>query len=170
MAFVCDGCGEEIEYVKKKGPARRWCSERCRKTKYAGECKKCGAPTTGCNGRAAAPEICDSCFKGRNADRNAALVAMWEAGANSREVAERFGMDESAVGSFLNSLRQRGVNVPMHTLPHRDYEERYRQIVELAAAGCTNKEIAAEIGSTRGSVVHMIYVARRKGFEIPARR
>ena len=116
------------------------------------------------------PEICDSCFKGRNADRNAALVAMWEAGANSREVAERFGMDESAVGSFLNSLRQRGVNVPMHTLPHRDYEERYRQMVDQGEAGCTNKEIAAEIGSTRGSVVHMIYVARRKGFEIPARR
>jgi hypothetical protein len=56
----CQGCGVEIP-PSRGGPARKWCSERCRKSQYAGECENCGAPTDGSYGRAKAPKLCKGC-------------------------------------------------------------------------------------------------------------
>jgi Homing endonuclease associated repeat len=45
-----------------RGPGRRrqWCSDRCRKTKYAGTCVDCGGPTDGASGRGIAKR-CREC-------------------------------------------------------------------------------------------------------------
>jgi hypothetical protein len=58
-ARVCRGCGNPLT-----PPARKWCSERCRKAQYGTPCLDCGRPTYGGDGAGAHPR-CRSC----NTDR-----------------------------------------------------------------------------------------------------
>lgn len=59
----CDGCGEPLPANLAPGPARRWCSERCRKTTlYSGTCVICGDPTNASQGRAQTDCLCRRCY------------------------------------------------------------------------------------------------------------
>ncbi len=62
---TCAGCGSALAPKKPTpqggGRPRKWCSERCRKGQYAGECIDCGAPTNGYAGPGQAAERCPSC-------------------------------------------------------------------------------------------------------------
>lgn len=60
----CDGCGGPLAANVAPGPARRWCSERCRKaTLYGGRCTICGDPTDGSQGPARAEACCRRCYE-----------------------------------------------------------------------------------------------------------
>ena len=49
---TCAGCPAELPPAKPGGGReRKWCSERCRKSQYAGRCVDCGAATNGSEGR-----------------------------------------------------------------------------------------------------------------------
>ncbi len=58
---TCAGCGTPTRQ-SKRGRARRWCSERCRKRAcYTGICERCGATTY--SGVVVPPTVCDACRK-----------------------------------------------------------------------------------------------------------
>ncbi len=58
----CAGCTAELPPNKAPGPPRKWCSERCRKSQYAGRCVDCGKATNGSDGRGRrAPTRCQDC-------------------------------------------------------------------------------------------------------------
>lgn len=57
---VCAGCETAIP-PSRGGPARKWCSEKCRKAQYGGVCENCGAATDGSYGSALAPKLCRPC-------------------------------------------------------------------------------------------------------------
>lgn len=48
---VCQGCGTALPPQTWQGRARIWCSDKCRKTQYAGECIDCGKKLNGSDGR-----------------------------------------------------------------------------------------------------------------------
>ncbi len=67
---TCAGCPAELPPTKINqltgvvANPRRWCSERCRKSQYAGLCVDCGAATHGSNGRGKrAPTRCQDCSR-----------------------------------------------------------------------------------------------------------
>lgn len=60
MSDVCYGCGSPLE-PSRGGPRRKWCSERCRKTRYASPCVDCGRPTNGSGGFKTHHKRCARC-------------------------------------------------------------------------------------------------------------
>ena len=61
----CQGCGAGLPEPKKPGPPRKWCSERCRKSQYAGQCVDCGRLTNGYDGPGKASERCVPCAQAK---------------------------------------------------------------------------------------------------------
>lgn len=60
----CDGCAGPLPPNVAPGPARRWCSDRCRRaTLYGGTCAICGDATNGSQGPAAAGALCRQCYQ-----------------------------------------------------------------------------------------------------------
>lgn len=60
----CDGCGEPLPPNRAPGPARRWCSERCRRTTlYGGTCAICGDATYGTQRQVRADALCRRCWQ-----------------------------------------------------------------------------------------------------------
>lgn len=65
---TCAGCQAELPPSKRK-----WCSERCRKSQYAGQCLNCGKATNGSDGRGKrASTRCQEC-----ATEHAKACALW---------------------------------------------------------------------------------------------
>lgn len=145
---------------------RKWCSEACRRTQYAGTCVDCGGPTDGSEGRARAPERCASCAHDfLYAERNARIFRWWEEGVHTSLIAAREGMTETAVQSLVNTHRLRnGVPLPLRRRRNRELwpliERRWRE-------GASVREIAVEAETTRENIHMMIQVMRRAGFDLP---
>jgi hypothetical protein len=59
---LCVGCDTPLPLEPRRpGRRRKWCSDRCRKGQYAGECVDCGAPTNGHDGPGKASTRCAPC-------------------------------------------------------------------------------------------------------------
>ncbi|WP_226358491.1 MULTISPECIES: sigma factor-like helix-turn-helix DNA-binding protein [unclassified Pseudonocardia] len=73
---------------------------------------------------------------------------------SARDLAEQFGVTRATV-------------VRMMAEPRDDYERRARQrraaAVQLRLQGLTYREIAERLGTSIGSVGHVLYTARRNG-------
>lgn len=138
---------------------RNWC--------LGGTCK-CGRPTDGSN--AEKSSTCRTCRASRHADRNAQIVEMWNAGEPTWFIAEKLGVSETHVQSYVDRARRlHGVSVDMRRLPPAEKSERFALIARWIQEGKTNREIAGELGTTPGSVENMVYRARRDGFDMPYR-
>lgn len=74
-----------------------------------------------------------------------ALAAQYAAGASYRALAERHGVHESTIRRHLDSADSRAVGAPR--LPVSDDE-----ILTLHRAGWSQREIAREVGMSRGGV------------------
>lgn len=62
MICHAQGCTNELPPPKTPGQARKWCSDRCRKSQYSVPCEDCGAPLNGSDGRGRnAPRRCVRC-------------------------------------------------------------------------------------------------------------
>jgi hypothetical protein len=60
--WTCEGCGQTGTQITA-GPARKWCSDRCRKqTLYTGTCVDCGG-RTGFSGTSVPSERCSGCTR-----------------------------------------------------------------------------------------------------------
>lgn len=119
------------------GRPRKWCSDRCRKTQYAGRCIDCGATLSGSNGRGEhASKRCLSCSgrvqAGIAAERQRALArprwdeiaARYRAGATLSAISEEFGLWGPAhAGQILYRMRRAG-----YDLPHRRTPEQVERI------------------------------------------
>lgn len=89
---TCQGCGTELA-PSRGGPARKWCSDRCRKQMlYSGVCIDCGARTNGSNGRGPnAAKRCRACFPAAAGEtrkmwtRDACILAIQEWAAEHGE-------------------------------------------------------------------------------------
>lgn len=115
---VCQTCGTVL--VNPQG-RRAYCSERCRREKYAGTCVDCGARTNGYAGPGRAHERCVKCANrlicesGQRADmvrarvRADRIVELWEAGTPVKVIAREMGhKTPTGVSSELNRLRNAG--------------------------------------------------------------
>jgi transposase len=142
---------------------------KARKDSYRGVCKDCGKPTYGSNGRDAAPDQCADCFNGRFAERNERLLEMWEAGEPVGFIAEKCGMREQTVRSWVECHRHNGGEVALRQLPHSTAKERYALIAKRIREGRSNSEIAVEVGTSTQSIVMMTTHARRLGYDMPYR-
>lgn len=62
----CEACGTALPPDGPHRP-RKWCSERCRKTKYSVPCVDCGVPLNGSDGRGPnAPTRCNPCASAKS--------------------------------------------------------------------------------------------------------
>lgn len=84
---TCEGCGGPLAPNIAPGKPRKWCSDRCRKRQYAGECVDCGGVTNanGSAGIIAAPR-CSPCSHRREhearywtPERIIAAIRAWKA-------------------------------------------------------------------------------------------
>jgi DNA-binding CsgD family transcriptional regulator len=163
----CRGCGADL--TGTHGP-RIWCSEKCRKDQYGGECENCGAKTDGSNGRANAPKLCRYCAETKYAERNQRLIEMWEAGVPTWYIAEQLGMSESTVTGWIHDDRRRnGASHSVRRLPgnYEQRRERWRQMIAWRKEGKRSAEIGELLGVSAAAVDTMFSTARRKGFEVP---
>lgn len=135
---VCQGLDCNVELPPSKGgPARKWCSEQCRKvTMYGADCESCGKRHySGGRGRHAAP-LCGECSlplaaaKGRDTQVAAAMpryeriAEMYRAGVSWPEMIEREGVSANHFSMLMFRTRQ------LFDLPHRYSEERVKKSVE----------------------------------------
>lgn len=85
----------------------KWCSDRCRKTKYSVPCEDCGKPLSGSDGRGPnAPRHCPPCAN----VRIGAEVKVWTPGAvvaAMREWAREFGEPPSLMDWNPSEARNR---------------------------------------------------------------
>ena len=112
-----DGCDNIVS------GRRKWCSEPCRKSQYAGTCVGCGEPTNGSGGRVAHPR-CNTCARaaivasGQRADmvrgeaRRQAIARMVRDGRKNREIAEEVGTTVKTVSEEIARMRRAGWDLP----------------------------------------------------------
>lgn len=136
-ATACQACGAPID--QPRCGRRKWCSERCRKSQYAGSCIDCGAPTNGtAGGHKRTPERCVECGKRHSAEVAAEFSVlyremveeMWAEGMTCREIADALGWKTKNVGTHISVMRARGYN-----LPHRRTPEQLARITK----GCEKR-------------------------------
>lgn len=164
----CQGCGAALPPEPiRRGRKRKWCSERCRKqTLYAtADCIECGARLP-YHGHPEPPEgrRCDTCFKSRNAERNARIVARWNEGEPVWYIAEQEGLSGGQVRGAIDGAREGGVHVELHRKRSRsDWPE----IERLWNAGYTGSEIAEVIGDSETGARRKIKGMRAAGIDLP---
>lgn len=138
---------------------------------YLGGTCACGAPIDG-SSRVKAPRRCAECERTRFAERNRRLVEMWEAGEPTWYIAEKLGMTETAVTSWVEVERkQHGASLSLRKLGGNAAErkDRHRQMIEWWREGKSNAEIAELAGMTNANCVNQTFVMmRRKGWDVPA--
>jgi hypothetical protein len=128
---VCHGCDAQLPPTAPGGRPRKWCSERCRKSQYAGVCEACGSPrrdgSAGRHGR-----WCLECSGSRA--RSASAVArseravikyteietLWNEGLPMLEIASRMGLTKGALSWTLNTMRARGYDIPFRYQAYAD--------------------------------------------------
>lgn len=85
--MTCQGrsCTNETPIDQRNGEPRKWCSEKCRKTKYSVPCVDCGYPLNGSDGRGEnAAMRCNQCASIKSGDERkiwtpqAVVLAMQE--------------------------------------------------------------------------------------------
>lgn len=103
---------------------RELAAARALKDRYSGTCERCGGPTSGSNGRAAAPPVCAACAPGVYGPRYAAqlrgrgptvarVLDFMGDGVEHRfmEIARGCGVSSDHVGQILIRLRRFGLVV-----------------------------------------------------------
>jgi DNA-directed RNA polymerase specialized sigma24 family protein len=159
----CVGCGADLSGSHGK---RKWCSEHCRKShSYGRECEVCGQRTTGTDGAAKAPKVCRACIEDRGERNRKKVGQLWDEGIAVARIAEETGLSVSTVRTIVQGVNRR----KLRHLPHSNAAERYAWIGRRIIEGKTNAEIAAELGTTAGSVKQMAVYARRNGYYMPYR-
>lgn len=76
---TCAGCGVAL-VPSRRGPRRKWCSERCRKASYGDPCVDCGARTCyGAEAKRRPDPRCNPCAKAhyKRWPQEAILAAVW---------------------------------------------------------------------------------------------
>lgn len=97
---------------------RELAGARERKERYRGRCRECGAATSGCNGAAAAPELCRPCANARigvglrgRGERGGALLALLEASSPRRfsELRDLLGVSNGHMSQLVHRLLRYGL-------------------------------------------------------------
>lgn len=166
---TCKGCGVELPPKTWQGRDRMWCSERCRKSQYAGACVECGGPTDGTvpgryPGRGA-PERCRTCTELRNLERNEEIIKLWEDGWVELDIADKLGLRAAQVRGTISHARIRqGIPVSLH---RRRDRELWGEIERRWKTGETSGQIGDALGTSRDNIAEMVGSMRRAGIEMP---
>lgn len=145
---------------------------RARKLRNTDPCANCGGPTSWSGGNSApkGKRLCENCYLGQYEERRERMIAAWNKGANLREIAKQEGLSITDVNSCLCHWREKGHEVELHTLPHKDHEERWRTIQKMWLADADIEEIREKVGAASiDSVNYMIYRMRERGWDMPRR-
>lgn len=133
-----------------------------RKRRYYGTCEDCGAPTSYQLGGVA--RRCIDCDRGRNADRNAEIIARWNEGEPEWYIAEEMGLRDAQVRGCIHHARRRGEDVALHRKRNRsDWPE----IERLYREGLTYREIGERIGDSPQGVSAKVENMRKAGIDLP---
>lgn len=128
MSAVClrPGCENPIEQPQSGG-RRKWCSERCRKRQYDGECIDCGArvdgTSPGSKGGRCLPcghAAIDRASIPRNVAaraRRELVVERWARGDSLLMIAEEFGFTRGYVAVEICRMRGLGYDLPYRRKP-----------------------------------------------------
>ena len=118
----CQGCGARLALSKAPGQPRKWCSETCRKSQYAGVCLDCGAPTSGSDGRGPrASKRCSGCagfvaaraaLREQRDEYYREVERLWKAGMTTMEIASEMDTTVLTIGTRLHRMRRDGWDVP----------------------------------------------------------
>lgn len=136
---------------------------RARKAKQNGTCERCGGETSYGNGTGPA-RLCNDCFRGQNADRNAEIERRWEAGETGEEIAAALGLSYGAVRGWINDARQRrGRDISLHRRRNR---ELWPEIERLWNAGCSGSAIGKKLGISDRNAYFMIAAMRDAGISM----
>lgn len=90
------------------------------------------------------------------ADRNDAIVAMWNAGQSAKEIAPKFDMDADEVSKVVCRRRKRGDKVRWGCPPST--RARNDKIIQLVARGSMSyRQAARAVGVTHNVVAGVVY-------------
>jgi hypothetical protein len=114
---------------------RELAASRALKERYRGTCKLCGAPTTGCNGKDAAPDICVHCSPGYYGPRYAAArrgrgpvveraLALLDTPHRFSEIRDELGITNGHTGQMLDRLLRYGLVERLDRGVYRRTEQR----------------------------------------------
>jgi biotin operon repressor len=165
----CPGCGTDLTGTHGR---TKWCSERCRRhTMYSNRCRHCGASVY--DGSAQPPDECGECLREeRFGERNGRLREMWEADEPTWYIAEKLGMSEIAVTTWVDGRRRKhDEDLPLRRLggDATERRKRHRRMIKLRRAGLTSAEIADAVGmASADSVNQAFHTMRKKGWDVPA--
>jgi hypothetical protein len=120
----CRGCGGPLAPNKAPGPARMWCSDRCRKEQYAKTCVDCGTRidgTTPGRSRGRCRACANKVPRPSDVIHRATVEALWADGRTLREISDFLGCGYNS--SIVSNWRSRG-----YDLPHRRTAEQIARI------------------------------------------
>ena len=133
---ICAGCGVTFSYLRKGGPLRKWCSERCRKLSYIGDarCQECGGPVSySTKDYRKGARRCASCWNTAGhaeqheeaRERTERMLSMRRAGFSNVEIAEA----ERTTGASVNTQlsRKRVARFPELEYVRSPYMENRRE-------------------------------------------
>jgi hypothetical protein len=167
-------CPNELPAQHGPGPRVKWCSDKCRKTKYSRPCVDCGKPTDGSNGHGPkAPARCTVCahrFEHESRhwtpERIVDAIQRWAAEKGSPPSASRWfksrPVDYPSIptvqrefGSWASAIEAAGFPRPVKNLSGRPGEdpELCREIKRRREAGERVVDLAREYGCSP----HTIY-------------
>lgn len=122
----CLGCGTAI--AQPDYGARKWCSDRCRKTQYAGACIDCDATLNGSDGRGPnASKRCPSCqlviARAVNSERRQCtdqrVADLYRSGLSLRSIAAEIGSTVNSVATRMVRMRSEGWELPYRRTPRK---------------------------------------------------
>lgn len=165
---VCQGCGTDLPPNKAPGRARKWCSERCRKTQYSAPCVDCGVPTNGSDGFTGQSTRCVDCWsrhhhESRRWTRDAVLAAI-------RQWADEHGGVPPVASDWHVAMA--GTGYPNAVIVQREFGTWSAGVREAGfdpfASGCHGREgedpeIVAETVRLYRSGLTLVQVADRMG-------
>jgi DNA-binding CsgD family transcriptional regulator len=102
----------------------------------------------------------------QNAERDAAIEAMYREGRPLDQIGRRHGLSREGVAGVIRGLREAGADIPhRYGARYSNPEELIEQVLDLNAQGKTRDEIASELGITRSKASGII--ARAMDEDVP---
>lgn len=105
----------------------------------------------------------------QNKERRERIIELYQQGYTLKEIASELGVSRGTVDIAIAKLRKSGEVKLRRDIPKRKKEERKQKIAELYLQGYTNKDMASELGVSRGTIERVL-LKLRKSNEIKPRK
>jgi transposase len=106
-----------------------------------------------------------SLHRARNRVHWPTIEARWLEGATLKEIADELGVSAASVAQMMQTMRQRGIDLPKRFTGHSVSDETRAQVVEAYKAGLTYVQIHEQFGVSYGTIN-----ATAKAAGLPRRR